>query len=207
MTGDLLAVRRGPLAADVAAGSATTVALRNLPYRTLVELRVATAEDGAGADTTAVESVLGLRLPPAGAVSGDDELRAVWLGPGWWLLDAADAGEAAFEPDLVHRLRGVDGRNCAVDVSAGFAVLELTGPSAAALLAHGCSIDLHSRVFGPGRAARTMLAKAQVVLAQTDDGPTYRIWVRSSFARYLVAWLVDAATEYVAGPSEATSRS
>ncbi|MGI8692357.1 MAG: sarcosine oxidase subunit gamma [Geodermatophilaceae bacterium] len=204
MTGDLLAARRGPLAADVAAGSAATVALRNPPWRTLVELRAATAEDGSGADTGGVESVLGLLLPAVGGVSGVGELLAVWLGPGWWLLDAPDTGEAAFEPDLVHRLRDVGRRSSAVDVSAGFAVLELAGPSASAVLAHGCSIDLHPQAFGPGRSARTMLAKAQVVLAQTDDVPTYRIWVRSSFARYLVAWLVDAATEYVAGPSEAT---
>lgn len=53
-------------------------------------------------------------------------------------------------------------RMSAVDVSAGFAVLELTGPMAPAVLAHGCAIDLHPRVLGPGRAARTMLAKAQV---------------------------------------------
>lgn len=201
MTVDPLAARRGALAGDLAAGSSATVALHYLPWRTLLELRAATAEDGSRADTGALESVLGLRLPPPGTVSGVGELLAVWLGPGWWLLDAPDTGEAAFEPDLVHRLRDVGRRSSAVDVSAGFAVLELAGPSASAVLAHGCSIDLHPQAFGPGRSARTMLAKTQVVLALTHgvpDGPapTYRIWVRSSFARYLVAWLVDAMTEY-----------
>jgi len=165
-----------------------------------------------------VESALGLRLPAAGRVSSDGERLAVWLGPGWWLLDAPERDGAAsgsggaeadgaasggLEAQLVYRLRAAGRPVSAVDVSAGFAVLELTGPRAAAVLAHGCSIDLHPRVFGPGRAARTVLAKAQVVLAHTDDAargeaPTYRIWVRSSFARYLVAWLLDAATEYLA---------
>lgn len=42
-----------------------------------------------------------------------------------------------------------------------------------------------------------MVAKTQVVLAQTDDAPTYRLWVRTSFARYLAAWLLDAAGEYL----------
>lgn len=59
-------------------------------------------------------------------------------------------------------------------------------------LAAGCS----------GRA-RTMPAKGQVVLAQVGDpanvrAATYRIWVRTSFARYLVAWLRAAATGYLA---------
>ena len=44
--------------------------------------------------------------------------------------------------------------------------------------------------------AQTMLAKAQVVLHQTEPD-TYRILVRGSFADYLVRWLLDAMTEYV----------
>lgn len=64
------------------------------------------------------------------------------------------------------------------------------------MLAHGCSIDLHPRSFGPGSSARTFVAKAQVVLSLTDDGPTYRIWVRTSFSGYLTEWLIDAAVEY-----------
>ncbi|MBA3417895.1 MAG: sarcosine oxidase subunit gamma [Geodermatophilaceae bacterium] len=196
MTADpgLLAVRRGPLTGALAAGSAQTVAVRDVPGRTLVELRVATNQDGSGA----VESALGFDLPAAGHTSRDGQQLAVWLGPGWWLLDApAATGPRTLEAPLVHRLRDSGGELSAVEVSAGFAVLELSGPRAPAVLAHGCSIDLHPRVFGRGRSARTMLAKAQVVFALTDDAPTYRIWVRSSFARYLVAWLLDAATEYL----------
>ncbi len=229
MTGEV-SLRRSPLVAGAGlpAGTPATVLLRDVGWTTLVDLRLATAQDGSGADTAAVESALGLRLPAAGRLSSDGERLAVWLGPGWWLLDwpdeldrrgvdpggvdpggvdpgGVDPGKAeqALDPPLVRRLRAAGGRLSAVEVSAGFAVLEVTGPHAPAVLAHGCSIDLHPRVFGPGRAARTMLAKAQVVLAHTDDAargeaPTYRIWVRSSFARYLVAWLLDAATEYLA---------
>ncbi len=197
MTADALTLRRSPLAGGLPAGSARTVVLRDVRWPTLVELRVATAPDGSLGDAGGVESLLGLRLPAAGRASGDGTRLAVWLGPGWWLLDAPEPDDIALEATLAHRLRGTAGRVSAADVSAGFAVLELSGPRAPAVLAHGCSIDLHPRVFGPGRAARTMLAKAQVVFAQTDDVPTYRIWVRSSFARYLVGWLLDAATEYL----------
>jgi sarcosine oxidase subunit gamma len=178
------------------AGSSNTAELRDVPWRTLVELRIATAEDGTGADTAAVARELGFDLPAAGQTSGDGTLLALWLSPGWWLLDAPATGDVVLEAPLVQRLRPAGRGLSAVEVSAGFAVLELSGPAAPAVLGHGCSIDLHPRVFGPGSAARTMLAKAQVVLAQIDDAPTYRVWVRSSFARYLVAWLLDATSEY-----------
>lgn len=208
MTADPLAVRRGSLGAGLPAGSVETVALDEVPGRTLVELKIATAQDGSGADTQAMEGEWGFALPPSGRASGDGERLAVWLGPGWWLLDAPEVEGAAadtFEAPLVQRLRGVGGRVSVVEVSAGLAVLEVAGRHAAAVLAHGCSIDLHPRVFGPGRAARTMLAKAQVVLARADAAPTYRIWVRSSVARYLIAWLLDAAMEYLTGSAGGAS--
>ncbi|MBA2390827.1 MAG: sarcosine oxidase subunit gamma [Geodermatophilaceae bacterium] len=203
MTVDLRGLRRSPLGGPLVTGSVQAVRLHELPWRTLIELRIATAPDGSGAQTGAVESALGLELPSAGLASSDGDRLAVWLGPGWWLLDEPESGAAAaggmeaFEAPIVQLLRAAGGPTSAVDVSAGFAVLELAGPRAAAVLAHGCSIDLHPRVFGPVRAARTMVAKAQVVLAQTGGVvPTYRIWVRSSFARYLAEWLLDAMTEY-----------
>jgi sarcosine oxidase subunit gamma len=86
-----------------------------------------------------------------------------------------------------------------VDVSAARTTLELAGPRARDVLEHGCALDLHPRAFGPGQCAQTLLAKANVVLHQVDDAPTYRLLVRPSFARYLVAWLLDAMTESTAG--------
>lgn len=195
MTADPRLLRRGAVTFGLPVGSRETVALREVLWRTLVELRVACEQDGSVSNTEAVQTAFGQRLPAAGQTAGHGSRLAAWLGPGWWLLDAPESVGADLEAPLVHQLRGE--RTSAVDVSAGFAVLELTGPGAPAVLAHGCSIDLHPWVFGPGRAARTMLAKTQVILAQTDNAPTYRVWVRSSFARYLVDWLLDAATEYL----------
>ena len=52
-------------------------------------------------------------------------------------------------------------------------------------------------MFGPGAAAQTMLGLAGVVLIPLNDtGTDYRILVRSSFARYLAEWLIDAAEEF-----------
>ena len=79
--------------------------------------------------------------------------------------------------------------------------LRLRGAHARDVLAKGCSIDLHPRVFGPGAAVQTMLGQAAVVLMPlSDNGSDYRILVRSSFARYLAEWLIDAAGEFASSP-------
>jgi sarcosine oxidase subunit gamma len=57
-------------------------------------------------------------------------------------------------------------------------------------------VDLHPRVFGPGRCAQTLLAKAQVIIHQVNDAPTFHLYVRTSFAWYVAEWLLDAMTEY-----------
>ena len=85
----------------------------------------------------------------------------------------------------------------ATDVSAQRIAVRLKGARARDLLARGCSIDLHPRVFGGGRSAQTTLGLAGVVLlALTDTGDDYLILVRSSFAGYLADWLLDAAAEF-----------
>ena len=104
----------------------------------------------------------------------------LWLGPDEWLVvggredDYADAAAA-------------------VDVSANRVCLELSGDDVEDVLAQGCSLDLHPSVFGAGRCAQTLLAKAQVILHRTDAS-TFRIFVRPSFLPYVRAWLEDAVT-------------
>jgi len=77
-----------------------------------------------------------------------------------------------------------------VDVSAHRTAIDVSGPHAWDLLAHGCALD----GVAPGHCAQTMLARAGVILWRLDDG--YRVLVRSSFARYVAAWLDDASVEH-----------
>ena len=107
-------------------------------------------------------------------VAGD----AIWLGPDEWLV-------------LGGREEDFAGRPAAVDVSANRVCLELTGEGAADVLARGCALDLHPSVFPPGRAAQTLVARAQVILYRTDED-VYRLLVRPSYAGYLRAWFLDA---------------
>ena len=75
--------------------------------------------------------------------------------------------------------------------------LRLSGSHGRDVLGKGCALDLHPSVFGGGAAAQTTLGQAGVILLAVDgSGADYRILVRSSFARYLADWLLDAAEEY-----------
>ena len=77
-----------------------------------------------------------------------------------------------------------------------YATLALSGPRARQVLMKGCRLDLHPRAFAPGACVQTALARAQMILHQTDDDPSFEITVRNSFAHYLATWLLDAMAEY-----------
>lgn len=152
-------------------------------------------------------ALAGLRVDPASGVqvrgaalptipntwvpAGDG--RLVWLGPDEWLLTSPGTAPEALEAELAGALRPVGG--VAVDVSAQRIGLRITGPRARQVLAKGCSIDLHPRVFVPGSSAQTTLGQAGVVLLALG-GDEFAVLVRSSFAGYLATWLLDAGLEY-----------
>jgi sarcosine oxidase, subunit gamma len=112
---------------------------------------------------------------------------ALQLGPDEWLVVGAPGEERVIAAQL-------DGeRNQVVDLTASRTVIELAGPSAGELLAKGCGLDLHPRAFPPGRCAATLLARTGVILHLIDAAPTWRVFVRASYARYLRDWLIAAA--------------
>ena len=163
------------------------------PCTAMVDLWV----DHSGAGGAAVAEVLGIGgLPttPSTVVNGPDS-TVIWFGPDEWLVTSTTQAGEDLEAALKAAVAEHDG--AAVDVSAQRTTLRLRGAHARDVLAKGCSLDLHPSVFRPGTAVQTMLALAAVVLIPLDDnGTDYRILVRSSFARYLAEWLVDAAEEY-----------
>lgn len=214
---DTTALRRSPLAHLAQRMHERTVtgergvALREVPFLTMVGLRVVPGTAAA----SAVAAAAGTPLPDGhGRVAGSPDGTAVlWLGPDEFLLvgpegtgpdelgaedtelgraGTDDAGTAA---ELVRALGTEPGQ--AVDLSANRTTLELSGPSARAVLEKGCPIDLHPRVFGPGTAVATTLGPVQVLLWQTAE-QVYRILPRASFADYTAHWLLDAMAEFAA---------
>ena len=163
------------------------------PFITMVELRV----DPSGPGAAAVASLLGVELPTTPstyAKSGDTVV--IWLGPDEWLV----TGSSLTGPELEARLRDVVSSygGAAVDVSGQRTTLRLSGSRSRDVLGKGCALDLHPSVFGGGVAAQTTLGQTGVILLAVDgSGAEHRILVRSSFARYLADWLLDAAEEYL----------
>lgn len=163
------------------------------PFTAMASLRV----DPSGPAADDVARRLGVALPGVGTWAEADDLRVVWLGPDEWLVTSPFRAPAELEAGL---REAVAGRGAVVDVSGQRTTLWLSGEHVRDVLAGGCSVDLHPRVFRRGAAAQTLLGLASVVLLALDDTATsYHVLVRSSFAGYLTSWLLDAALEYEDG--------
>ncbi|WP_019203825.1 sarcosine oxidase subunit gamma [Tsukamurella sp. 1534] len=177
----------------------------------MVSLR---ARDGA---VPAAEAALASPLPGPGRATRSGDRVAVWLGPDEWLVIDRSANGRACAADLAVAIPGDAG--AVIDVTSHRTVLRLRAPWARDVLASGCSIDLHPRVFGPGSAVHTTLALTGAILiaepepelepeAEPESGSgtatdDVTILVRATFARYLLDWLADAAVEHLAFPDTA----
>jgi sarcosine oxidase subunit gamma len=195
---DLTTLRRSPLhhLSDRLRASAVPgdrgVRLRELPFLAMVGIRVRPGSAAAAR----IARCLGAALPEAcGAVTTSGPHPVLWLGPDEWLVvSSADPGPLT---EALHEALG-DDPGAVVDVSANRTTLELSGPSARAVLEKGCPVDLHPRSAGPGTAVATTLGRVPVLLWQTGED-AYRLLPRSSFADHVARWLLDAMTEF-AGP-------
>jgi sarcosine oxidase subunit gamma len=166
------------------------------PFVAMASLRL----DPAGPAARAVAEHLGVALPTAPSWVEGHTARVIWLGPDEWLVTDPFNSPEILEAGLRAAVGSGDG--AVVDVSAQRTTLRLRGAHVRDVLATGCAIDLHPRAFPAGSAAQTVLGQAGVVLLALDDTAThYQLLVRSSFARYLAAWLVDASTEFSPDPN------
>ena len=153
---------------------------------------------GSSADSTFVAAVresVGVAAPGAPNTVVEASGNVVyWLGPDEWLIVTPFERKAEVERSLRTSLRDV--RSAVTDVSGGQTVIVIQGSAARAVLAKGCPLDLHPRVFGIGQCAQSHLAKAGMLLRIVNATPTFESVVRRSYADYLWLWLNDAAAEY-----------
>ena len=119
----------------------------------------------------------------------DPEREALWFGPDEWLVVGAPDGSTG---ELARALVRAD---AIVDVSANRAVIELADDDAHErrwLLEQGCSIDLHPRSWRAGMCAQTLLTHVPVILQ--ERGEATRVFVRPSYAGWLLDWLLTVAS-------------
>ena len=149
---------------------------------------------GNPADARFTQAVLlhtGMHLPQrANTASIDPQRQLLWMGPDEWLLKVRDAQGDAIATALGAALQGV--HSAVVDVGHGNTTLTLEGPAAADLLARGCPLDLHARVFPASALAQTHIAKASATVLCLAAGTHFELTVRRSFADYLFRWLCAA---------------
>jgi sarcosine oxidase subunit gamma len=161
---------RSPLAGCVA--DLATLDAVEVPFLTQIDVRCAAS----GAER------LGFPSAP-NTVAGDMSRGVLWLGPDEWLVVGLPGTAAATIAELEDSLDGM--HHAVVDVSENRAVLELRGANRHELLTSGCSLDLDPRGgWATGVCAQTTFARTHVIL-QELEGAT-RVFVRPSFARYLV---------------------
>ena len=143
----------------------------------------------------AVRKVFGVEPPTeAGATAVHGDRILFWLGPDEWLAVFGDGERERVIADL--RKAPASRHIVFVDLSHAYAILSVAGPRARQVLQKGCPLDLHPSRFRAGACARSKCARCHVLLHQSDDSPAYELYVPRSFARYLWAWLEDAAAEY-----------
>jgi sarcosine oxidase subunit gamma len=175
---------------DIASGA---VIIQPLPHRARFSLRL----DSALLATTG--QIAGLALDMAinrRTTSGGR--AALRLGPDEWLVCGPEEEATRIRLDVERTVVGL--HHSLVDISHRHVALSVSGRRAADAINSGCPLDLSAAAFPTGHATRTLLGKPEVILARTDDGPTFEIECARSFAAYVGEFLREAAREYRAPP-------
>jgi sarcosine oxidase subunit gamma len=142
-----------------------------------------------------VATALGVALPTKPSITSESGVvRSVWAGPDDWFIVGPKGQADALAARLREALTGL--HHAVTDVSSGYTVLHVSGAPVRDVLAQGCPLDLHPRVFGRGGCAGSHFFKASVWLWQTDDAPVYELLVRRSFMGYVWLMLERASAEW-----------
>ena len=143
----------------------------------------------------AVHAATGLDLPmTANTVSQETTRRIFWLGPDQWLLHCPLEETTGWVQILEDALEST--HHAVTEASDETTSLRLGGPACLDVMVQGCPIDLHRSVFPVGSCARTLYAKAPVLLHLVDGSPTFDVHVRRSLADHLWRYLCEAAQSH-----------
>lgn len=143
----------------------------------------------------AVQQALGLALPVSACTTlANQRLRLVWVGPDDWFVLGPQGEQAALVAAL--RLALGDQHAAVTDVSSGYFVVSLEGPSARDLLAQGCPMDFHPSAFHADQAATTHFYKVGITLWRTAAPPNFELLVRRSFIDHFWQLVMAGSREF-----------
>ena len=185
-------VERRALLVQTTATVRGPVTLRVAPPRGQIGLRGDPAVHDFG---IGIEGAIGLSLPTKpNMTTAAQGLSALWLGPDEWLILTPPDGQDEVVRNLGRALENVHAS--IIDLTDARAVIRVSGAKARELLAKGCPLDLHPRVFASGACAQSLFAKANIILHKLHADETFELYVARSCATYMWDWLEDAALEY-----------
>src|SRR5262249_24134615 len=136
---------------------------------------------------SAARLLFGLALPATpNTTSREGALTALWLGPRSWLLVASAAATIA---DFEVKREALNAAGGALfDVTAGRVGWSIAGEKAASVLAKGCPLDFHPRVFVEGACAQSVFGRVNALFYRHPGSLQFTMLVARSFARD--AWRV-----------------
>ena len=138
-----------------------------------------------------MREILGHELPTdSNTVTVGERFIILCLGENEWLIITPENEERELIATLRNKMDGI--LTSFTDVSSSQCIIRVTGSHVRNVFAKGCSLDLHSRSFGVGKCAQSLIASVGVIIRQIDSTPSFELIVRRSFAEYLVNWLYDA---------------
>ena len=139
-----------------------------------------------------VRRIARVALPMAANTTSKGEgATALWLGPQSWLLIAANA--TAFG-DFAGARAAVNAAGGALfDVSASRVAYAIEGAPAGAILAAGCPLDFHPRVFGTGQCRQSLYGRVPALFYRHREAPDCTMLVARSFAHDVWRSLCAAA--------------
>ena len=162
---------------------------------TLAEVRIGYAWNVMGGGARAIaRDALGIDLPLVPNTTAGSDPAALWIGPASWLVVGA---EAPTTPLDAVRASVADKDAVAFDVSASRVAFALGGPQARAVLAAGCPLDLHPRVFAAGACAQSVHDRVNVLVVNAGhDDVDFVVLAARSFGRDVWHGLCRAAEEF-----------
>ncbi len=153
----------------------------------------------------AIAPVLGTPPPSHPNTVATGTVDVAWISPHAWRIFCRRSESERLVAQILAALQDHETLSVS-DLSDSQAVVRVMGAKAPALLAKGCSLDLHPCAFGPGRCARTLMAGFPVFIHQIADSPDYRLAVDVSRGDALWHWLAESAAEFIKNPRPTSQR-
>jgi sarcosine oxidase, subunit gamma len=145
--------------------------------------------------TAEVRRSFDIALPEAPNTSAtSDALTALWLGPASWLLIAGGASPLTGFADRRDALNAAGG--ALFDLSASRVAWTISGECATAVLAKGCPLDFHPRVFAEGACAQSLLGHVNALFYRPRAAHGFVVMAARSFARDVWRTLCVSAAQY-----------